>query len=300
MYTVDRFISGNIRKLNRGENSVWRDLYDGKINSDIVIYGASRAWQHIDPKILSDSLNYSAYNLGIQGYDFRIQYLRHLLLLKYNRKPKLIIQTIDFLTFQTRNGLLDPSQYLPYMLYEPLMKKYTSTYTGYTWYDYEIPLVRYYGQIAPIHQAFSIFFNKLTNPIDRVKGYASYDQTFVNAFNQGDAYPNSYQIQFDPKTVQLFNDYLLQCQKLNIKIVFVYTLEYIAGQKTIKNRIQLFSLIHNFSKKYNVILYDYSNDEMSFNKNDFYNSEHMNTKGAQLFSKKLARDLEQGGFAINR
>ena len=100
VYVMDIFISKNVRKSNKGENPVWSDLYGGAINSDIVVYGASRAWQHFDTKIIADSLNHSTYNLGIQAYDFRMQLLRHRLLLKYNKKPRLIIQSLDFLTFQ--------------------------------------------------------------------------------------------------------------------------------------------------------------------------------------------------------
>jgi hypothetical protein len=52
-------------------------------------------------------------------------------------------------------------------------------------------------------------------------------------------------------------------------------------------------LIGHFSKKYDVPLLDHSNDAMSYKTIYFYNSEHLNKTGAQLFSKKLAGDLER-------
>jgi hypothetical protein len=69
----------------KGEVKVWKDIYDGKINSDCVIYGSSRAWRHISPQIIKDSLLVSSYNLGVDGLNFPIQYLRHKELLKYNK-----------------------------------------------------------------------------------------------------------------------------------------------------------------------------------------------------------------------
>ncbi|GHT14673.1 hypothetical protein FACS189415_6070 [Bacteroidia bacterium] len=37
---------------------------------------------------------------------------------------------------------------------------------------------------------------------------------------------------------------------------------------------------------------DYSNDELSMDRTYFYNSEHLNSKGADIFTKKLLVDLD--------
>ena len=52
-YFADLVISKELKKSNSytfGEYSIWNDIYDGKINADIVIYGSSRAWVHFDPE----------------------------------------------------------------------------------------------------------------------------------------------------------------------------------------------------------------------------------------------------------
>ncbi|MBE2208298.1 MAG: hypothetical protein IAE84_11975, partial [Saprospiraceae bacterium] len=71
-----------------GEFEVWNDIYNSNVNCDIAIYGSSRAWVHIDPKILSHILQLNVYNFGIDGHNFWLQYLRHIEFLKYNPKPK--------------------------------------------------------------------------------------------------------------------------------------------------------------------------------------------------------------------
>lgn len=291
---ADSFISKNLRKSNTGENPDWRDIYDGTINSDVLIYGSSRAWQIIDPQIIADSLHQSTYNLGIQAHNFWMQYLRHRLLLKYNKKPKLIIQSLDFLTFQKRLDLYDPGQFLPYMLDDTLIEKYTAGYKGYTYFDHFVPMARYYGQVLYIHRAFTLFKSKTPEAPDRVRGYAAYDMPFENVFTDGKLKIKSYQIQFDTATIKLFDSYLAECQKNNIKVVFVYVPEYVAGQRFVGNRNELFSLIDHFSRKYKVPFYDYSKDAMCSDTAWFYNSEHLNKKGSQLFSRKLAADLKRG------
>jgi len=296
-YSLDVMISNNLRKSNAGENSDWRDIYDGTINSDILIYGSSRAWQIIHPQTISDSLHQNTYNLGIQAHNFWLQYLRHRLLLKYNKKPKVIIQSLDFLTFQKRPDLYDPGQFLPYMLFDTLITKYTTNYKGYTWFDYTVPLVRYYGQMLFLHRAFSLYTHKIPDPPDRIKGYMAYDMPFTNVFTDGKLKIKSYHIQFDTATIRLFDKYLLECRENKIKMIFVYTPEYIAGQRFVANRDQLFELIHRFSKIYNIPFYDYSNDTICYKTAYFYNSEHLNKAGSLLFSKKFAHDLKLGDMA---
>lgn len=293
LYALDIFISKNLRRSNLGENAVWRVLYDGQINADIVINGASRAWEHINPMIITDSLNLNTYNIGINGYPFDMQYLRHELLMKYNTHPRVIIQSIDFMTFGPHANLFDPNQFLPYMQSSNLMLNCIKNYDGYNWFDCHIPFIRYYGKGLSIHQAILLFANKMDNTPTRIKGFSGVDAQWNNNFNDAKKTLNYYHIQFDTAEVTLFDKYLSQCKKDNIKVIFVYTPEHVAGQRFVNNRKQLFDIIHHFSKKYSVPLYDYSTDTMCYKTKYFYNAEHLNKTGAELFSKKFAHDLKR-------
>jgi len=297
-YGADVFISKNLAKSSSGANPAWKAIFNGKVNSDIVIYGSSRATEHLDPKIFSDSLKHTTYNLAVYAHNFWLQYLRHRLLLKYNPKPKVIIYSLDFATFQKRADLFDPGQFLPYMLDDTLIEKYTKSYKGYTVYDYKIPLVRYYGQMRYIHQAISQFTGKAPDVPDTAKGYSpSAEQTFT-VFAEMAAKQNGYEIEFDKPSLVLFDQYLRECQKDNIRVIFVYTPEYIDGQHFIRNRAQLFDIIHQFSKKYDIPFYDYTADTMSYKKTYFYNSEHLNKTGSQLFTKKFVGNLKHRDGAM--
>jgi len=102
-----------------------------------------------------------------------------------------------------------------------------------------------------------------------------------------------YEIKFDAATIQLFDEYLHECRNKGIKVILVYTPEYIEGQKFVKNREEMFKLFINLSLKYNIPFWDYSNDAISFQKKYFYNSSHMNKKGAELFTNKLTNALKE-------
>lgn len=290
-YYGDNYISTNLKKSNsfaEKEYSTWNAIIDGKINSDIVIYGSSRAWKHIDPTMISKSLNVSTYNLGIDGHNFWLQYLRHSMLLENNTKPKIIILSLDIFTLQKVDDLYNSDQFLPYMLWDEKIKNATLSYNGFKSIDYEIPLVRYFGRGNAVQTAI-----KSNNKVERIKGYQGQNQQWNDDFNKAKKLIKNYEKSLDSETIVLFKIFLRECKSKNIKILFVYSPEYIDGQKFVKNRGKIISIYKNFSEINNIPFYDYSNDTISFQKKYFYNASHLNKAGAELFTKKLIDSLKK-------
>ena len=295
-YFVDVFISNNLKKCNGvaiGEYTTWNDLNEGKINSDIVIYGSSRAWKHLSPKIITQKTNISAYNLGIEGHNFWLQNLRHEILLKKNKKPKLIIFSVDIFTLQKNKDLYNSEQFLPYMLWNNQIEETTISYNGFNRFDYNIPLIRYYGKYKEVVTAVSVFLKPTNNKIKRVNGYQGQNKKWSDDFSKAKLKMNKYKISLDEKTVVLFEKFLKDMNEEGVKVVFVYTPEFIEGQKFIQGRKELISLYSKFSKQYNIPFYDFSKDAICYRKDFFYNSNHLNKEGAELFTRKFVDTLLQ-------
>jgi hypothetical protein len=293
---LDYLLSGVLKRSYSyadGEYPTWNDLYAGKINSDIVIYGSSRAWVHINPRMISDSLKTTAYNLGINGHDFRLQYFRHLLLLENNSKPKLIIQNLDVGTLFKLPDLYNPDQFLPYMLHNKQMKHATIAFNGYHSYDYEIPLIRYYGKKEAIIHILKILIHPSANVPMRIRGYQAQDSKWNDDLEKAIEKMGSYRVILDSSIIHLFENYLNECRQNNIKIILAYSPEFIEGQKFVSNRSEIIELYNQISKKYDIPFYDYSTDTISYRRQYFYNSGHMNKKGAELFTAKLIDELRQ-------
>lgn len=293
-YVADVFISTNLKKSNefvKGEYSTWNALYDKKVNSKILILGSSRAWTHLDAKMIGDSLKTSAYNLGMDGYTFWFQNYRRKLALRENPNPKLIIQSIDVFTLYNRKDLFYPEQFLPYMLGNKELEKTSENYIGYTKYDYRIPLLRYFGKGKSIIEAFRMACNA-KNPLTRIKGFQGQEKLWNNDLENAKSKMSSFSVKADSLSLSTFENYLIDCKKNNIKIVFVYSPEYIEGQNFIKNRKEMIQIYTNWSKKYNIPFFDYSNDSISYQKKYFYNAMHMNIFGAELFTTKFIKDLK--------
>lgn len=290
-YFLDVLISKNLKKSNtfaQEEYTTWNAIYEGKVDSDLLIFGSSRAWKHINPTMITDSLHVSAYNLGIDGHNFWLQNLRYRQLLKYNKRPKLIVFSLDYFTLKKNEDLYNSEQFLPYMLWNRDIKEATISYNGFSSLDYEIPLIRYYGKYSSIIAAASYS----GNPVTRVKGYHGRDQVWNSDFDNAKASMKSLKIKLDKPTIVLFENFLKECKANNIKIIFVYTPEYIEGQKFVSNRSQIMGLYKKFSKQYQIPFYDFSNDSISYQKKCFYNASHMNKIGSELFTLQLIDTLK--------
>jgi len=292
-FALDLFISNNLKLSNNyhGEYEVWNDIYKGDIKAEVAIYGSSRAWVQISPEILKDSLNKDVYNFGIDGNTFPMQYLRHLEYIKVNQPPKHIIIAVDFNSFKKKKDLYMYKQFLPYMLWNKNIKTHTQSYNGFRSLDYSLPLFRYLGKNAFLKKNLNIGLFSKTKENYRINGYRGMDKTWTNDFDKAKKKMSSYKIKIDPETLKLFELFLTECSKKEIKVTLVYTPEYIEGQHFIEDRNQVIDIFKSLANKYKINFIDFSQNAICLNKDLFYNTTHLNKTGSELFSRLLVHDL---------
>ena len=296
-YLLDILISTNLKKSNshaQGEYPTWNAILDGEIKANIIVNGSSRAWVQINPTMIENSLKVPTYNLGIDGHNFWLQNLRYQLFLKNNPKPKLIIHSVDSGTLVKMSELYNPNQFLPFMLWNEDIKKATSIYKGYTFLDFYIPLIRYYGKSDALMSALKVLIRPQTNLIKRIKGYQGQDESWNTDFDKAKKEMKFFKATQDTFLIKIFDNYLKECQLNNIKVIFVYPPEYIEGQKFIKNReAGIIANYKNWSVKYNIPFYNFSNDSLCLNKKYFYNATHLNKIGSEIYTNKLIDSLKK-------
>lgn len=293
---LDMLFSKQLMKLRGfafGEGGVWNDIIKGNVNADVVVYGSSRAWVHIDPQILEDSLKTSSYNLGMDGHNFWMQYLRHQKYMEHNRKPQTILVCVDVLSLELREDLYNAEQFLPYMLWDSEIKKTTQRYIGYKWYDYYFPFIRYHGKHSVMETVFKSFVAPGSSDIGRTKGFEGMYRKWNEDLTEAKKKMGSYVAHPDSVSITLFKQFLSDCKTDTIQVILVYTPEYVEGQTFIKNRKEIIAMLEDIAAKHEVPLLNYTTDSMCMNKDLFYNSTHMNHIGAEIFSQKLAHDLKQ-------
>jgi len=300
LYPLDYLISKSLvssKYYASGEISTWKDIYAGQIKSDLVIYGSSRAWVHISPKIIDDSLHLNTYNLGVNGHNFKMQYFRHKEFLKYNQKPKHIILSVDIYSFKQQDDLYNYEQFLPFLLYNKDIRNFTSTYNGFSFTDKYVPMMRYFGKSDVLLALLNNIFN--FNKESREKGYRGMEREWNDDFDKAKSENNNFKMPIDKEVITLFENFIKECKQNNIRLTLVFTPEYIEGQEYVTNRDDIIKIYQDFSKKYHIKFIDYSNSEICMHKQYFYNATHLNKKGSELFTHFLIKDINFSFPIIN-
>lgn len=289
---LDYFVTKGLQKTKFGDYKEWNDIYSGNLNSDIVINGSSRAWVHISPKIIDSILNVNSYNLGIDGYSFYMQLGKYNEYVQHNIKPKIIIQTLDISTLSKRDDLYNYEQFFPY-IYNSSIKKITKNFIGFSFLDYNMPFYRYRNSSEIVKVGVEEYFSTTNLDNGKYKGYLGMERDWDGSFDEFKKNnPHGVVTKLDSESVELMDTFLSSCKNNNIEVIFVFTPEYIENQRISNNREEIINTYLDFAKKYDLLFFDYSKDTISYQKKYFYNSQHLNKEGAELFTEKMTNDIK--------
>lgn len=288
-YPLDFIMSCFLKKSMKApfEKQVWNYIYENKEVPEIAIYGSSKAWVQISPKILEDSLKKSVYNYGFDGQTFWLEYLRHLEIEKNNKTSKYIILLLDVGSFWSNNRLYNHMEFLPYMLHNQNMKTYLLPFKYYKASDFDIPLKRY----ASNGMELVYWFWKDSNT--RVKGYAPNDVSWQYHLENAKKINKKITIPIYKKDLALFEQFIIETKKNNKQLILVSTPDYIEGQVYMENCRENIALYEKIAKKYGIPYLNYYQDSLMYNQSLYYNATHLNKNGAEYLSKKIAHDLKK-------
>lgn len=282
---LDFYITGNLHKSDARLFQSWNDLFYGNMHCDAVIMGSSRGFVQYSPAILDSVLGTDFYNLSVDGRCIDAEVAKYNTYIHHNPKPKLIIQNVDYGNLLMSNGY-EREQFTPYLCDDVLFNE-IKDFEEFTIGDKYLPLVRYSGYLEVIKEGLRIP-NKL-NQYPLYKGYFGRDEKW-----DGSAFRNVSHVDFsvNPVAVDIFEKYLAKCRKDDVQVVLVFAPIYIGVTEKMDDPQQMFDYYQKFSDKYGCPILNYTYDPISYDTNFFYNATHLNKTGAELFTRKLAHDID--------
>ncbi len=290
-FALDYLVTSGLRKSEMFQYSEWNAIVNGDASADVIIQGSSRTWVGISPEILSDRLGLTCYNLGIDGYPLAMQLARYRLYREYNEKPEVIVQSLDSYSLNDRADLYMNNQFLPY-LNEGIVHEAVEPYHYFHWYDYYLPLVRYRGKVDLIGKGLAEFLHLEHFTNGKVRGYQAQDREWSDEFDRWkEQHPDGVEQVYLQRLVDELDAFLAECRRDGIMVVLVYPPEYGQARDMVNNRGEIFAIYRDLADKYQVEFLDYSYDAMADDTKYFYNSQHLNKLGSELFSAKLAERL---------
>ncbi len=299
LFALDHMVTMGLKKSNAFVFENLTRIHSHNLQSDLIINGSSKALVQFSTQIIDSSLGTNSYNFGMNGANFELQHTVYQLYRTNNSKPKAIVQVVGDELLKYNQNLHEYKRFAPY-LDDSLVVDLAKRLNGFKAYDYYIPFVRYSGFTDIIINGLANYFgiNLPSNKSNKYKGYIAYDKPWDYSFNKFvTTNPNGIDVAVDPRLISLFEEYVSSSLKDRIKVILVYPPSYFESQKFINNRNQIIEMYRSIANEYNIVFIDYSEHELCKNKDYFYNSQHLNKKGAEYFSKLVAVDLDK---ALNK
>ncbi len=303
LFCFDKIISHGLKKSETKHFNNLSQIHQGNLNVDLIINGSSKALVQIDPIIIDSVLGINSYNLGLDGSPFIPQKAQYDLYRTKNKKPKIIVQIVSNGTLRSlQEGFNLPIKFAPY-LNVPEVKEMMKLTSSFSYLDYTIPMLKYSGKPYEIMLGGLSFFDIQVLKTTDIKGYAPNDLSWPerssdsidasknkNELSNSDAIKNIEKFtSMDRISCENFERFLYQCKQDNIIVFLVYPPIFEDDFKTIKN----LDYYHKVAEEHNAHFLNYSKDSvLAFDKKYFYNSQHLNLKGATHFTNQLASDIK--------
>jgi hypothetical protein len=291
LFVITQITDRGLRRSNYAGFKVWNDIRNGAINADVLIQGSSHSWVQIDPHILDTALHANSYNIGMDGYSFDVQYARYKMYQQYNKKPKLIVQVLDYFVFNRTTSLFDKYQFLPYLDNGYINDAVTQV--GMSAYYHYFPFLKYQENPIYVKVGVNEFLNIEHWPLTVYKGFQGqdkhWDQSQFDNFLQDNKYITP---ELSDNTLNDLYEFLNSCRKEDIKVVFVFTPHYYQFSRIVACRSRYMRFLRDIANKYGASFLDFTNDSICYHKDYYYNGTHLNKWGATVFSLKLADSLK--------
>ncbi|MBC7553746.1 MAG: hypothetical protein H7257_07185 [Taibaiella sp.] len=271
------------------------DIYNGKAACDVLIMGASNAKFQYSPKILDSELHLNNYNIGISGWPFHMQYALFKIYQQHNKKPTYIVQNINGMLLNYQDEFYEAEQFMPYAR-DTIVQKFTSHLKGaFTVPELYFPMFIYNNHFEFVMQGIKSYFH--IGPASQpptYKGYIPHLEEWDNTFDEfKKQHPAGIRFSYSDTVLKEFVSFLNDCKAQDIKVIFVYAPIYKEETKMVINHNDMCRLYDSIAHAYSIPVIDYNNDAISYEKTNFFNSQHLNIKGSEAFSKKLGNDLQQ-------
>ena len=300
-YLLQSYIDNKFRNIYDDTYADWNRLFKGEINADIVILGSSRAWVHYNPEIFENKFGLTCYNLGLDGGGLAMQKAKWDSYIANNKPPKFVIQDIDLLTFGSRNDneIFKKYRFLPYLNKETIYSN-LSLIDPFIKLEAFIPLIKYRGYKDEI---LNLLIENKINKERNKKGFLGQKKQF-DSLTYKKMIVNNDVIVKSEEQIKLGERILLslikECKKNNTTVILAHSPIFSNALTLFPQQKDFINIIHNISMNNECEFLDFSNDSINRDTINFYNTTHLNYKGADKFSNKFVTALQKLNIISNR
>lgn len=290
-YGLDCFMSYRLRTNENRIYAAWNQVYNDTTDYNLVINGSSRAWTQYSPLILDTTLGVNSFNLGIDGSAINRQIIKYRKYRDLHGAPTYLIQNIDLGTMDYTYGY-EREQFFPYFFYDRALIEDFDQYEKFSFLEKYCPCYRYLGYKEVLLEA--LFHDNTGHHFEYLtKGYLGREDNW-DGFTL--AKLDSIVCSCDTNAINLFVEFLNQVRMQGTRVLFVYAPVYHVAREKMTNESHMFDMYDSIASMLDIPILDYNDITMCYDTTYFYNATHLNKTGAELFTTKLAHDIDSIGF----
>jgi len=252
--------------------------------TDILVFGTSRANHHYDIKLIEEKTGMSAYNTGRDGnFVFYQTAILKSVLERYT--PKKIILDFTGTFAYSQNDYDRLSSLLPYYKTHPEIRDIIELKSSFERFKLLSRIYPYNSMFTTIIVGNLEFNKKRKNNKGAFKGYVP----LIGGYNQPlDSIQTLQHYETDDNKIAVFTEFLTLSKERNIDLIVVYSPVYYLYQ----NDYSIW-LCREICEENGIKFVDYSkNKEFLDNPNLFKDKTHLNSIGASLLTNKVLEEIE--------
>jgi hypothetical protein len=275
------------RKVAKSRDSYivrWEKLYTERTNAGIVCIGSSRIHRHCNPEIIFGITHLSTEIIAEPGAKIDVFIKLYDDYLKLNKRPKILVVGIDLTGLDSMIFLPSPEQFFP-----PINSSdYISDMSEFNFIKYHKALGYFYFK--------ELYMDILEDPIleQHTNGFLVRDEKWNNSLeNFIGKYPHGYTFQVFPPTLEKIFQFMEREKKAGVQCVGLIAPEYYEVWQYENNRSVVCGQINKYAEKTGIPVWNFSDSSYKpcFNKELFYNSQHLNKEGSTIFSRDLSDSI---------
>lgn len=285
IFIADRCVGYMFPRIQKNEEQKndYAYMFD-KCEADVLIFGSSRAYRHYNPRIIEDSLGLSCYNCGESSMGFIHNYaILQEMMSRYT--PKVIIYDfnpyIDIIKNRTRDNHIFLKGLKPYHNRQGIEEVILCVDKNERY--------KMLSELYNHNQKFNLILNSYIQlvPQDSANFYNGYVGTIKK---------------FDPKKVKKGDripGYEIDAQKMEYLLKFIdkgkgCRLFFCISPRWFGLGEFYVEKVREISLQYDVPFIDFSNNPKYVHHDElFFDGTHMNTKGADEFTRDLIKELKK-------
>lgn len=247
-------------------------------DEDILLFGSSRIAEAVNPFIIQDSLNKSCYNLGIGNANIYSSYCMLTTVIQQNNKPDMVILDLTHIDYNDTPDNNTQQLSFFYPLYGKIdsITNLINTYSNDKYIKFKIQ--------SHIYRYNSTLHLPLIENYTRTNGFRNTERVYKKE-NKSDT--NIYSL--DKTKILFLEKFINICNENGIKLLILFSPQF----KVIKNDAQNIEKMKRILKKYDCTVLDYSQKDEFIRREFFYDSDHSNRVGAEVYTKALIPEIKQ-------